>query len=1113
MKSYIAIVSILAYLNLIAGCTARRLSDVPLTSYEAQNEEVHHWRYRLSRLSQDVDGRILIKAEKVPVAVQERFAVYRTKRQMSGWGFLGIVTLGVAIGAIVGSQIAMPVGDPETHEKREESALPLGIILGTIFGAVFGFELVGQKTEGEDKELIDTQFVPLTDGTEALRGLPLTADVYAYDISDSPHVLQTSMTTDQDGIARIDPSAFLTDAPKNYEGDFRVECVASTSLSPTSKSFDFAISYDEVVRAMEAAKPCDLITEVKFQDRDARLPNNSLDAAEEASLLIGVKNMGRGAGYGVALNLSSNNSHVAIFADETIGGIPPGESRQVTIPISADLNASDGIVMITIETAEQRGYDARPVKLRIPVSHLDKPVLEIASVDLNDGSGLAEGNGNGMPENNERIELVAFVRNRGVGEAQDVTVKVVSLNSDLTPVQTEDRLSTILPGQTERARFSFSIPRLFSDPTIRYRLEAEDALGASQTGRSFEIPFQQNVPILAYETRILDAQGSSVESLTNDEEFVWEITPSNTGQNAAQEVRISVRANQPGIRFDRSRSSLGELAPGQRGASEHFRFQIPRTFAGTEAVLQLELGQSEFDSKHEEKTIPVRLRRPRLLETHELVDANRNGVIEQGEMVTFSVRVRNEGDLDARDVKVGLDVPKEWVEFEDEKLIGTLLPGESQTVSFDILIKGRTEVGDLPVHLAVHQSDGFGDIEETLSYAVTEMQARVEVVEGERQERAPTAVAPAMLNLEPLVTIAFPVDGSTVREETVRFEGAATARGERKRIVSTVVTVNGVRQGLKDRRGLSLKSREGIAIESVGEGQVQFTGYLRLREGANTIRVKALDNDNLSFEKTVTVTRQGKMPTLWAVVVGVSRYQDEQLNLRYADRDARAFYDFLRTPAGGGLDDEHIVLLTNEQATHDQILGRLTNFLRQAQEEDAVILFLACHGVIDAYGELYFLGHNSDQDNLIGTAVAQDDLMKVVGRVIKAQKKVLYIDACHSGEFGMSPTLAMRDDRARLTNKLVLKIAEADPSLAIFSASGGSEFSREDQRWGGGHGVFTYYLLKGLRGEANADGNDMVTIGELEDYLRREVGRATDNKQRPEVKGWRKAEFPLSVVK
>ena len=113
----------------------------------------------------------------------------------------------------------------------------------------------------------------------------------------------------------------------------------------------------------------------------------------------------------------------------------------------------------------------------------------------------------------------------------------------------------------------------------------------------------------------------------------------------------------------------------------------------------------------------------------------------------------------------------------------------------------------------------------------------------------------------------------------------------------------------------------------------------------------------------------------------------------------------------------------------------------------------------------------------------------------------------------MSPTLAMRDDRARLTNKLVLKIAEADPSLAIFSASGGSEFSREDQRWGGGHGVFTYYLLKGLRGEANADGNDMVTIGELEDYLRREVGRATDNKQRPEVKGWRKAEFPLSVVK
>ena len=73
--------------------------------------------------------------------------------------------------------------------------------------------------------------------------------------------------------------------------------------------------------------------------------------------------------------------------------------------------------------------------------------------------------------------------------------------------------------------------------------------------------------------------------------------------------------------------------------------------------------------------------------------------------------------------------------------------------------------------------------------------------------------------------------------------------------------------------------------------------------------------------------------TTYAVVVGISDYQDEDIpDLRFADKDAEAFARFLQSPSGGSLDEDHLKLLTNEQATTGNLVAELDWLMEQAQE-------------------------------------------------------------------------------------------------------------------------------------------------------------------------------------
>ena len=81
-------------------------------------------------------------------------------------------------------------------------------------------------------------------------------------------------------------------------------------------------------------------------------------------------------------------------------------------------------------------------------------------------------------------------------------------------------------------------------------------------------------------------------------------------------------------------------------------------------------------------------------------------------------------------------------------------------------------------------------------------------------------------------------------------------------------------------------------------------------------------------------------------------------------------------------------------------------------------------------------------------------------------------------------------------------LSKVNDGVAVLTASGAKQRSLEGEQWGGGHGVFTYYLLKGLQGEADNPPRDgKVTFGELSLYVSERVRRETKNAQCPEVAG------------
>jgi len=248
--------------------------------------------------------------------------------------------------------------------------------------------------------------------------------------------------------------------------------------------------------------------------------------------------------------------------------------------------------------------------------------------------------------------------------------------------------------------------------------------------------------------------------------------------------------------------------------------------------------------------------------------------------------------------------------------------------------------------------------------------------------------------------------------------------------------------------------------------------------------------------------------TRWAVVIGISKYKDTRIApLRYAASDARSFHDWLVSPQGGQYAPALVRLLTDADATGANIKKALFEWLTQAIAEDTVTIYFAGHGSPqspDHPENLFLLPYDTQYDSVPTTGFPMWDIETALKRFIRAKKVIVITDACHAGGVGQEFDASRRAGRGLTVTPMsstLQGLSKISDGICIMSASDDNQFSQEGAQWGGGHGVFTFHLLEGLKGKADYNKDGFVTLGELIPFLSENIRRETRNAQSPTVAG------------
>ncbi len=213
------------------------------------------------------------------------------------------------------------------------------------------------------------------------------------------------------------------------------------------------------------------------------------------------------------------------------------------------------------------------------------------------------------------------------------------------------------------------------------------------------------------------------------------------------------------------------------------------------------------------------------------------------------------------------------------------------------------------------------------------------------------------------------------------------------------------------------------------------------------------------------------------VSVGISDYQCVK-DLRLPQQDAKSVASYYRYALGEGQAEVH--LLTNQQATKERILQLLRTTFKQANKEDVVLFFFSGHGFQAGFCTY-------DTNCGYGKYITYDEL-KQIYKESKAERKMIFADACYSGAF-----------RGEKKQKASASSSFSNQHVLLFLSSRTDEVSMEraDMK----NGYFTTFLLSGLKGKADQNNDRIVTAKELFTYVNKEVKAISNDRQHPVMWG------------
>ena len=233
-----------------------------------------------------------------------------------------------------------------------------------------------------------------------------------------------------------------------------------------------------------------------------------------------------------------------------------------------------------------------------------------------------------------------------------------------------------------------------------------------------------------------------------------------------------------------------------------------------------------------------------------------------------------------------------------------------------------------------------------------------------------------------------------------------------------------------------------------------------------------------------------------AVIIGIADYTNLP-RADYANDDARQFYDYALR--GLGIAPENIRLMVDADARQLDILRTFKAWLPQRVKPTTdVYVFYSGHGLPAADGKgLYLLPVATDRDFVDKTAVLQSEINAAL-QAAKPKSVTLFLDSCYSG-LAKTGELLLASARPLV---LQSKLAAFPTEFTVISAAQHDQISSSSPELK--HGIFSYYLMKGMEGEADENKDGKITVGEMHAYLADRVARqagAVNRLQTPQLLG------------
>lgn len=225
---------------------------------------------------------------------------------------------------------------------------------------------------------------------------------------------------------------------------------------------------------VEKALPPYLTATATFTDADG---NNLLKAGESGKMTLVVRNTGKGPGQGVTAKFTLTQGSLGMFLGSPtvyIGEIPPGGEKTVTTNVDASEDVLTQTVSVRAEATEKNGFGADPITINFNTRASDPPLLAMSKYVLrDDGSGQSQGNGDGVIQKKETIEMTVFVNNSGQGSATEVNMTLKSSDPGIVISQGSARLGEIPSGQTKKGVLVFAVSGNYSPLSSQLPLSLE----------------------------------------------------------------------------------------------------------------------------------------------------------------------------------------------------------------------------------------------------------------------------------------------------------------------------------------------------------------------------------------------------------------------------------------------------------------------------------------------------------------------------------------------------------------------------------------------------------------------------------------------------------------